>query len=133
MSTEDILLRLDGDRRAFGPDEPLSGEFRLDTWTKIKPRAVELSVLWHTEGKGDEDLAVHYFYRWSSEEHEYIDFRRMQRFRTQLPESPLSYEGVFVKIRWCVRLKVFIPRGKTLLAQWDFRLGQVPSARAVLP
>jgi hypothetical protein len=50
-----------------------------------------------------------------------------------LPNSPLSYDGVILRIRWCVRLRAFLTRGKQLVEQRTFRLGNVPVARAVLP
>jgi hypothetical protein len=91
---------------------------------------VEISVLWHTEGQGDEDLAVHHFERLSAEEGRDVASLRSGRFETRLPASPLSYQGLIVKIRWCVRVRVFLARGKELLAEMPFQLGTVPPARA---
>ena len=96
-------------------------------------RAVELSVLWHTEGKGDEDMSVHSFERIEPAGGECLDFRQPRRFASVLPNSPLSYEGVIVKIRWCVRVRVFLDRGKELSAEVPFQLGRVPHADKVMP
>jgi hypothetical protein len=38
----------------------------------------------------------------------------------------LSYDGQIVKIRWCVRVRVIFKRGRDLVAQKLFRLGNVP-------
>ena len=50
---------------------------------------------------------------------------RPQRFSTTLPRSPLSYDGQIVKIRWCVRVRAFLQRGKEVVGQKVFRLGNV--------
>src|SRR5690606_40819304 len=55
---------------------------------------VEISVLWFTEGKGDEDLAVHYFERLTADDVPELNLKELRRFQTILPQSPLSYEGV---------------------------------------
>ncbi len=57
-------LSLNHDRLDYAPGDTLSGVFSVGEIDLAELSAVELSVLWHTEGKGDEDLAVHYFRRW---------------------------------------------------------------------
>jgi hypothetical protein len=47
-------------------------------------------------------------------------------FSTPLPQSPLSYEGVIVKIRWCVRVRVFFESGRDHVAEQVFTVGGVP-------
>ena len=96
-------------------------------------KAVELSVLWYTEGKGDEDLAVHFFERLTADNPAEPGLHDLHRFQSALPNSPLSYEGVLVKIRWCVRVRVFVRGGKSFIAERRFQLGDVPYAQAVLP
>jgi hypothetical protein len=134
MSTTEptISLQLDGGHRAFQPGETLAGEWRIATFVPGEPQAVELSVLWHTEGKGDEDLAVHFFERFDATADTAVDFRQPRRFSTVLPNSPLSYEGVIVKIRWCVRARMFLSRSRQVVEEQPFRLGSVPAAQAVL-
>ena len=80
--------------------------------------------MWYTEGKGDEDLAVHDFRRVSADEGGTVDPCGPGRFRTVLPNSPLSYEGVLFKLRWCVRVRAFLTRGRELVGQQAFRPGQ---------
>ena len=56
-----ISLQLLRSCRLYKPGEELAAEYQIDA---IDPReivAVEASVLWYTEGKGDEDLGVHFF------------------------------------------------------------------------
>ncbi|MBX7166941.1 MAG: hypothetical protein K1X74_11475 [Pirellulales bacterium] len=133
MNEPRVTLRLAGGKREYAPGESLAGEFRLDVINRSDIRALELSVLWYTEGKGDEDLEVHYFLRQSADEGDYINPHRPGRFSTHLPASPLSYDGVIVKIRWCVRLRLFLPRGREIVEEQAFRVGSLPPARAVLP
>jgi hypothetical protein len=53
------------------------------------------------------------------------------QFSTRLPNSPLSYDGRIVKIRWCVRVRVFLPRGVELVEDELFQLGCVPRPEPV--
>jgi len=128
-----ITLTLHESRRVYRPGEKLSGQYYIEAVEGTETVAVEISVLWHTEGKGDEDIAVHFFDRVSQDERAVLDFRQPRVFSTVLPNSPLSYEGVLIKIRWCVRLRVFLSRGKQIVEERSFQLGEVPPARAVLP
>ncbi|MHB1034961.1 MAG: hypothetical protein ACYC35_19055 [Pirellulales bacterium] len=129
MNEPRVTIRLDTDRRVFRPGETLSGEYRIEEMAPGDIQAIELSVLWYTEGKGDEDLAVHFFHRVSQEDATYFDARRPSLFSTELPRSPLSYEGAIVSIRWCVRVRVFPAHGKELSAEHSFQLGDVPPAQ----
>ncbi len=130
MNEPRVRIRLEGNGRAYRPGETLSGEYRLESVPLEEVRAIEVSVLWYTEGKGDEDLAVHHFHRIAVEGPDAVDLRQPGRFSTVLPESPLSYTGAIVNIRWCVRVRVFLGRGKEVVGQRDFQLGAVPPVRA---
>jgi len=126
-----VIIRLDGNGRVYRPGEVLSGEFRLSALPERPPKALEVSVLWYTEGKGDPDMAVHEFWRYRFSDQLSVDLRRPQRFSTQLPNSPLSYEGQIVKLRWCVRVRVFLADGKEVVGQKVFRLGGIPPAKCI--
>jgi hypothetical protein len=132
MNEPEIFIRLDDSGRAYAPGTCLSGDYRIDGVDRGALQAVEVSVLWHSEGKGDEDLAVHEFWR-KAADGELADPPRPERFSTTLPQSPLSYDGQIVKIRWCVRVRVIFKRGRDLLAEKVFRLGNVPPARPPEP
>jgi hypothetical protein len=122
-----VVIRLDGNGRVYRPGETLSGEYRFESVEPGQIAAIEVSVLWFSEGKGDEDLAVHEFWRRDVAEGEWIDARRPERFSTTLPSSPLSYEGQIVKLRWCVRVRVFLSHGREVVGQKFFRLGNTPA------
>lgn len=131
MSEPLVRIRFDGNGRTYRPGETLCGEYRVEGVAPEEVRAIEVSVLWYSEGKGDEDFAVHDFRRLSAEEGDPIDLRRPGRFGTVLPNSPLSYRGVIVKLQWCVRVRVFLSRGRELKAELPFRLGDVRPARLI--
>ena len=111
----------------------LAGYCAVDGGHASEVRAMELSVLWHTEGKGDEDMSVHFFKRVDQVNGQLIDFSQPQMFSTHLPNSPLSYSGLIVKVCWCVRARVFLQGGKELSLEVPFQLGNVPKPDAVLP
>jgi hypothetical protein len=127
-STEpSVNIRLEGNGRGFRPGETLAGEYAFDDLPADQAKHIEVSVLWFTEGKGDEDLAVHEFWRINLEENRGVSLPQLQRFSTVLPNSPLSYDGRIVKIRWCVRVRAFLQGGKEVFGQKVFRLGAVPA------
>jgi hypothetical protein len=131
MSSEPIIIiRLDGNGCVYWPGETLSGEYRIGSIDVNQVKAVEISVLWYTEGKGDEDMAVHEFWRRQVDEAHPISPGRPERFSTTLPNSPLSYEGQIIKLHWCVRVRLFSHRGKEAVGEKAFRLGDVPVVRA---
>jgi hypothetical protein len=124
-----IIIRLDGDSDIARPGEPLSGSYWIESLAADQVKAIETSILWHTEGKGDEDMAVHEFWRRDVDDGCRIEPDRPEHFVTTLPNSPLSYEGRIVKIRWCVRVRVFLQRGRDFSSQKVFSLGNVPAVR----
>jgi len=130
MTGPRIVIRLDENGRIYQPGDRLAGEYRMLAIDRDEIKALEISVLWFTEGKGDEDLAVHDFRRLSAEDGDWIDPRRPGRFSTTLPNSPLSYDGRIVKVRWCVRVRAFLKRGREVVGRRLFRLGDVPAAKA---
>ena len=129
--TEQLLsLCITGSRAAFAAGDELVAEYQLDAVDPVEIQAVEASVLWYTEGKGEEDMGVHFFERRLPSDDEDGDLRPMRRVRTRLPNSPLSYSGAILCIRWCVRLRLFLRRGRDYVLEQPFTLGSVP---AVLP
>ncbi len=129
MNGPTVTIRFDGNGRVYHPGETLCGQYRLESIDRDEVKAVELSVLWHTDGKGEEDLAVHHFQRLSVEDGDWIDPRYAARFSTVLPNSPLSYDGAIVKLRWCVRVRVFLVRDKEVVGEMPFQLGNVLPVR----
>lgn len=128
-----IRIALDSPTGHYQPGERLSGRFTIEG-TQMRPvRAAELSVLWYSAGKGEEDLAVHHFERHVDDVAKPLDLRVPHRFSTVLPPSPLSYDGKIVKICWCVRVRLFMPHAQETVAELPFRLGSVAPAIELAP
>src|SRR5262245_17238308 len=117
-----ISIQIDEGQSFFQPGDVLSGAFQIDAVEEGALRALEVSVLWFTEGTGEEDLAVHYFERLSSSLLPDLSLREWRKFQTILPNSPLSYEGVSVKVCWCVRVRIFLRNGRDFVAEKAFQL-----------
>jgi hypothetical protein len=126
-----ISIQIDDHQSLFQPSDILAGAYQIDAVDAAELRAVEVSVLWFTEGKGDEDLAVHYFERLTADTIPELNLHQWRRFQTILPNSPLSYEGVSVKICWCVRVRAFLENGRDFVSERPFQLGSMPVAQAM--
>lgn len=125
-SETQVTFEFDEHAGLYWPGEEISGHYFVEAPSPREVKALELSVLWHTLGKGDEDLAVHYFQRETVDEQGLIDLVKPRRFATTLPNSPLSYDGLIVKICWCVRVRVFMRRGRDVVSEQPFQLGFLP-------
>ena len=122
-----IVLEFDEHAGYYLPGDSIAGRYTIELSDPenelLEVTAVEASVLWYTMGKGDEDLAVHYFDRHSRIEGRYFDVSTPRRFGTALPNSPLSYDGLILKVVWSVRVRVFARGGQEFVSEQPFRLG----------
>jgi hypothetical protein len=125
-----LSICLAGPKQSFSAGDELTFEYQIDAVDPADIQAVEASVVWYTEGKGEEDLGVHFFERRLPTDADDGDLRPMRRLRTRLPNSPLSYSGMILSIRWCVRLRLFVRRGREFVLEHPFTLGGVPVAAA---
>lgn len=117
-----IAVRICTPTGVFHPGDTIRCEYQIDAVQPAEIQAIEVSVLWYTEGKGDEDLGVHYFERMTPSDSVDGDLRQLHCLQTLLPPSPLSYNGFLVKIRWCVRVRLFWGRGKQMHVDRGFQL-----------
>jgi len=120
-----VLVNFSMADRHYEPLETLAVRYTVEGIDVRDVRAVERSVLWYTEGKGEEDLGVHSFERLREPT---TGRQLLGEFSCQLPPSPLSYEGLIVKIRWCVRIRLFFAGGRDFVSEHIFDLGDVPAA-----
>lgn len=121
-----LSICLGNNKKHYSASDELVCEYQIDAIDTTDIQAVEASVLWLTEGKGEEDLGVHYFERRLPADVEDGDLRPLRRFKVMLPNSPLTYDGAIVRIRWLVRLRLFARRGKEYVLEYPFTLGAVP-------
>lgn len=126
-----ISMTVEHRNGGFHPGDELECEYQIDAVAASEIQAIEASVLWYTEGKGDEDMAVHYFERLVPQDCEDGDLRPLRKLRTRLPNSPLSYSGEIVKVRWCARVRVFLRGGKEVFFDRPFQLGSAHDKRPV--
>jgi hypothetical protein len=122
------MIRLLGLQPTYMPGDTLDFEYRVVNVDYASIVAVEASVVWVTEGKGSEDLGVHFFQRLSGNSLAAIDWSIAQCVKCPLPCSPLSYEGALLKISWCVRVRFYFSDGTELMAQQPFYLGTITKA-----
>ena len=123
-----VEVQFDRPHRQHEPRDQLAVRYRIEGCDGERIHAIEHAVLWYTEGKGEEDMGVHFFQR--------ITDRSMMPpaamtgvFSTPLPQSPLTYEGVIVKVRWCVRVRLFFEPSRDIVSEHVFALGRIPPAR----
>jgi hypothetical protein len=126
-----IRILLDSPSGQYQPGDQLSGRFLVEGTQMRTVRAAELSIIWYTAGKGEEDFAVHHFERHVDDTARPLDLRVPRRFTTKLPPSPLSYDGEIVKVCWCVRVRLFMPQIQETVAEIPFRLGNVATGAQV--
>ena len=126
-----IAVTLDRTGRTYEGGDVMQIEYQIDAVDPQDIVATEASVLWFSEGKGEPEMGVHFFRRTTRDEFQDLDLRPMQRIDVELPYSPLTYEGVILKIRWGVRVRLFLAGGKEYLEERTFTLGKVPVAEAL--
>lgn len=120
----DVTIRFAQGRRTYAPGEGVAAEIRVANWRAIDCRRAEASVVWHTAGKGDEDLHVHELRALPVSGADAVDLSSPYRLEATLPECPLSYDGVIVKVCWCVRLRLLLPGYRSVAFEAPFRLGE---------
>lgn len=123
----DLELHFDRSDRRYAPGDSLTVRYRILAPGEEQIRALEHSIAWYTEGKGEEDLGVHFFER-HADRRSLAAVRSGLSFATRLPPSPLSYEGLIVKIRWCARVRIFFPGGRDFVSEHVFDVGAIPPA-----
>ena len=122
-----ISMQFDHPLRQYPAATDLVVLYEVDGVAPGSVRAVERSVLWYTEGKGEEDLGVHHFERLDDAKH-VAEALPTDTITVRLPASPLSYEGVVVKIRWCVRIRLFFATGRDFVSEHVFDVGDIAPA-----
>ncbi|MEM6689077.1 MAG: hypothetical protein AAF664_06595 [Planctomycetota bacterium] len=113
------LCREDG---VYLPSERVGVRWRLARTECENIQAVELSVLWRTEGKGDEDVGVCGFWRYCNENGLPWDVDQFIDVETKLPSTPLSYHGHLLTITWLARLRLFQVGGNQVKTEVPFLL-----------
>ena len=99
-----INVTLDANVSAFEPGQTIAGEA---IWNLDAPaKAIEISLIWYTLGKGDTDRGKPWTHR---VEHPAPEGR--ERFSLTLPAGPYSFSGRLISLLWAIEATV-LP-GKT--------------------
>ena len=107
-------------RSEFAPGGELAG---IASWQLDRaPRAVELRLFWHTQGKGDDDAAIADTLRFEAPA-----AQDTQEFCFTLPEGPYSFSGKLISLRWALEL---VAEPSSGAARLDVTLS--PTGREVL-
>jgi len=122
----------------YSGSDPLRIHYVVEGVESCSVATIERSVVWYTEGKGEEDFGVVFFERIQINKRndgtkilpKSINTAQLTgALAIDLPHSPLSYEGIIVKIRWCVRIRIFFRSGRDFVSEHIFFLGNVPLAQ----
>jgi hypothetical protein len=100
----------------------MTAKWRVSRVTLDSLTAIEISVLWYTEGKGDTDLHVHHFQRLEEEQIRRSGLADEHSLACLLPPTPLSYHGRLIRLRWCVRMRLFLTDGREIVTEQPFYL-----------
>ncbi|MGO9464228.1 MAG: hypothetical protein ACLQIB_17200 [Isosphaeraceae bacterium] len=119
MSEGSLAIVLD--RLAYEPGETLRGSYKLVTAELSRLEEVEITVGWQTEGKGRKARGVEHREVREAGEGGPMD----GNFSAVLPASPLSYDGVLIKVRWAVRVRASFSDWGQLTSEAVFQLGHV--------
>jgi len=113
------------EKEVYFAGDVLTCQYEVDARDVHDIQAIETSVVWLTQGKGEEDIGVHFFERRDKKSLSSGTFKAPQRISTVLPPSPLSYNGQILKVRWFVRVRLFLADGEQATTDGHFRLGDV--------
>ena len=133
-----VTVSFASDQAEYAPGDMLETSYRVAAIDPATITTVERSVVWYTEGKGEEDFGVIFFDRLIADSSGTVSDEPTASaavdwpsgsFSIRLPSSPLSYEGLIVKIRWCIRVRLFFSSGRDFVSEHVFFLGDIPVAR----
>lgn len=118
--TPTVQIHLDDSRCDYAAGDTLAGTVEpVLVGGDVEVKDTELSVLWYTEGKGDQDMGVVHLERlWDG----MLQPMGGHRFSVRLPLLPLTYHGHLLKIHWVVRVRMDLRRGQDVVVDEPFNL-----------
>jgi hypothetical protein len=90
-----LEVRIEGGESAFAPLQSVRG--RVEWHEDSPPEAIEVRLLWHTEGRGDPDASVARTLRIEAPSAE-----GSSAFEFECPHGPYSFSGRLISLRWAV-------------------------------
>ncbi len=122
MNPESITIELDRD--VYDAGEFLTGRYRLDPRCASSECHVDILVSWQSMGKGETDRGVQHRESRTVPDGETTDSAGGE-FSILLPASPVTYNGVLIKIAWCMEIRVHAGRDFQGETTAPFQLGHV--------
>lgn len=122
MNPKSITIELD--HNVYDAGEFLTGRYRLDPRCASFERHVDILVFWQSMGKGETDRGVQHRESRTVPDGETTDSAGGE-FSILLPASPVTYNGVLIKIAWCMEIRVHAGRDLQCEATIPFQLGHV--------
>jgi hypothetical protein len=122
MSEGFLSIELDG--VAFEPGETLRGSYQIVSAELSRLEEVEVTVGWHTEGKGRQARGVEHCQVFRARDGS-LDRGGTGKFSATLPSSPLSYDGILIKVCWTVQVSARFSGSGQLESEKAFQLGHV--------
>jgi|694.fasta_scaffold00317_44 hypothetical protein len=131
-STEPALgLRLPAAGGVYSPGETLEFQYFIERLSAQWIDRLEVSVVWLVEGKGSEEMGVHFFQSHQRSELAKSALSEPRVVTTVLPPAPMSFDGRLFKIRWCVRLRLYLGDGREITTEQPFHLMPLACAAAL--
>jgi hypothetical protein len=112
------------DRLAFHPGETLRGSYQLAIAEPDRLEEVEVTIGWHTEGKGTQARGVEHRQVHRAGDGS-LDRNGSGKFSAILPASPLSYDGVLIRVCCTVQVRASFSGSGQLNSEKAFQLGHV--------
>ena len=104
-----LQLQTDGGQTHFQPGSRLSG--KVSWQLEAPPTAIELELVWNTQGKGSTDTQIVDSMRFETPPAE-----AERTFSFELPASPYSFSGKLVSLVWSLRVTAYPSRDWAELA-----------------
>jgi hypothetical protein len=119
-------IHFDRENMTYQPGGQLGGQITYTATKDLSLKRAEVSVLWYTSGKGDQDMSV--ISLDTSYEDSVLPAGATIPFQAALPDSPRSYDGTLLKIHWVVRIRVFPQGGSDFGAEAEFLVAPAPAS-----
>lgn len=120
------MCRSDG---GYVAGQLLHASWRVGRIEQSELESVEVTILWSTDGKGDEDIGVHHFERFQSDQWTTHPPSQPRELQCRLPAAPLSYTGRLICIQWCIRVRAFLTDGREIVTEQPFYVVAAPNER----
>jgi hypothetical protein len=90
------------------------------------PKRASLRLFWYTEGRGNQDVGIV-----AEEEFDPIRASHDEEYRFTIPESPYSFSGKLISLRWAIELVIDkgkeVERIELMVSPWveEVKLGTI--------